>query len=449
MRFHRGLWAGACLLLALAGCSDDDKTIKDVGVYSPILTGISSDHEPAARGAANQLTAQVTNVNNLPLRYHWRVAAGVVTDSTSATATWTPPDSIGTYDVTVSIEADDGDKHFFKTLTVAMSVDNAFTRWTRSEAIKFDPAPTSGGGVLYAQYRDPVVKSSDAYRVDVPLGAPLQLTTSFFSVTSPSARADQVDIAFTAKKKSTDSTSIFLLPFAGGDTSMTRPLALRRTSQNKLATPRFAPVGTLAAYVTDSIDVGRSGGLTVVHYRNAADISSAPQPILSPSATDQFSVNSVFLRQPSWGPDVNADGKPDSMLVAGVMFVNTPFEETRALYIFSLADPAGATTAEEWLLGGKVETPDWSPDGHYVTFVLRNPGTNDRDIWIINRAAADISAAVRVTSGPADDSQPRFSADGNSIFFISNRVDRYGVTGINGTERRGTNVWSVSEFDRP
>jgi Tol biopolymer transport system component len=56
---------------------------------------------------------------------------------------------------------------------------------------------------------------------------------------------------------------------------------------------------------------------------------------------------------------------------------------------------------------------------------------------------------VRVTSGPADDSQPRFSADGNSIFFISNRVDRYGVTGVYGTERRGTNVWSVAHFDRP
>ncbi|HEU4764670.1 MAG TPA: hypothetical protein VFT93_03370, partial [Candidatus Eisenbacteria bacterium] len=103
----------------------------------------------------------------------------------------------------------------------------------------------------------------------------------------------------------------------------------------------------------------------------------------------------------------------------------------------------------QWLDGQLLETPDWSPDGQYVTFVKRNAGTNDRDIWIINRSAADISQAVRVTSGPADDSQPRFSADGNSIFFISNRVDRYGVTGVYGTERRGTNIWSVAHFDRP
>src|SRR5512132_600736 len=157
MRLHRGIWVGACLLLAAAGCGTDEKKINDTGVFSPILTGISSNHEPAARGAANLLTAQVTNVNNVPIRYHWRVEAGTLVDSTSATATWTPPNSIATYDVTVSIEADDGGKHFFKTMTVHMSVDNEFTRWTNTEAIKFDPAPTAGGGVLYAEYHNPTM----------------------------------------------------------------------------------------------------------------------------------------------------------------------------------------------------------------------------------------------------------------------------------------------------
>jgi Tol biopolymer transport system component len=54
-----------------------------------------------------------------------------------------------------------------------------------------------------------------------------------------------------------------------------------------------------------------------------------------------------------------------------------------------------------------------------------------------------------VTSGPADDSHPRFSADGNSIVFVSNRADRYGLNGIYSTERRGYNIWSVQRFDRP
>ena len=93
--------------------------------------------------------------------------------------------------------------------------------------------------------------------------------------------------------------------------------------------------------------------------------------------------------------------------------------------------------------------PDWSPDGAFVVFARKNIGTGDRDIWIISSAATDVSQAIRVTFGPADDSHPRFNDDGTEIFFISNRVDHYGLNGIYGTERRGTDVWSVTHFDKP
>lgn len=447
MRLHRGIWVGACLLLAAAGCGKDEPKINDNGVYSPILTGISSNHEPAARGAANLLTAQVTNVNGVPIRYHWSVEAGTLADSTSATATWTPPDSIATYDVTVSIEADDGGKHFFKTMTVQMSVDNEFTRWTNTEAIKFDPAPTTGGALLYAQFENPAIKTSNAYRVDAPLGPPVQLTTDFYSVTAPSASAGQTDIVFTARKKSTDSVSIYLLPFAGGDTSMTRLFELRRPSQTFLATPRFAWTGNTAAYVSDSTDLGAAGN-TVVHYRDASNLNVGPQPVVD-QTTSLVTGGMTYLGSPSWGQDSDNNGVPDSLMALGVDFPGTFAESVHGVFIFPISPPTGATVWQEWLVGAQIQTPSWSPDGQYVTFTMRNPGANDRDIWIINRSAADISQAVRVTSGPADDSQPRFSADGNSIFFISNRIDRYGVTGIYGTERRGTNIWSVSQFDRP
>lgn len=443
MRLHRGLWAGAFALLALVGCGKDNKTIKDTGVYSPILTGIASNHEPAARGTENLLTAQVTNVNDVPLRYHWSAAAGTLTDSTSATAKWTPPDSIGAYNVTVSIEADDGGKHFFRTMTVLMSVDNEYTRWTGTEAVKFDPAPTAGGSVLFAQYRDPIVKSSDAYRVDTPLGPAILLTTDFFSVGAPSANASQTDFAFTGRKNQTDSISIYLLPFAGGDTSMTRLFAARRPSQTFLASPRYAPVGTRLAYTSDSTEFG-AGANTQVYLRDGSDLNVGPVAALDPTVA-----GSTYLLNPSWGPDKNGDGTPDSIMMTAVDFPGTFFETRHGMYIVALTPPNAAQNYSQWLDGQFLETPDWSPDGQYVTFVKRNAGTNDRDIWIINRSAADISQAVRVTSGPADDSQPRFSADGNSIFFISNRVDRYGVTGVYGTERRGTNIWSVAHFDRP
>jgi len=444
MRLHRGVWAGVCLLLAAVGCSKDNKTIEDTGVYSPILTGIASNHEPAARGADNLLTAQVTNVNGLPLRYHWMVAAGTLAESTTASVHWTPPDSIGTYDVTVSIQADDGDKHFFKTLTVHMSVDNEYTRWTNDEAVKFDPAPVTGGGVLFAQFNDVIAKTSDAYRVDAPLASPLRLTTDFWSVTSPSPRADKVDFAFAARKKQTDSVALYILPFAGGDTSMTRLFELRRPSQTFLGTPRFSPEGTLLAYLSDSLNFA-SGGRTVAYYRDGGDLNVGPVPVIDPD----FSGFSTFLSDPAWGPDLDHNGIPDSLMVTAIDDKGTPLALARGIFIAAINPPTAPTTFTQWLDGVAFETPDWSPDGQYVVFVQRNPGTNDRDIWIINRGATDISQAVRVTSGPADDSQPRFSSDGNSIYFVSNRVDRYGVTGVTGTERRGTNIWSVAHFDRP
>ena len=69
--------------------------------------------------------------------------------------------------------------------------------------------------------------------------------------------------------------------------------------------------------------------------------------------------------------------------------------------------------------------------------------------WIINAAASDPSAEVQITFGPADDFHPRFSSDGSKIFFVSNRIDGYGANGFYDTERRGTNIWSVSRFDKP
>lgn len=441
------MWAGACLLLAVAGCGKDDKKITNGGVYSPIITGISSNHEPAARGAANQLTVQVTNVNGLPLTYHWSVEAGTLADSTSGTVTWTPPDSIGTYDVTASIEARDGDAYFFKTMTVHMSVDNEYTRWTHSDQVQFDPAPVPGGGVLYAGYRNVATRSSDAYRVDAPLGPPIQLTTNFFSVTSPTPRADKVDFAFRARKNSSDSAWIYLLPFAGGDTASARVFEATRTTQTQLQSARYAPVGNWLAYVTDSISSSQSGFLWRVHYRDASDLNVwAPYPTVdSTVSTNLF----TWLLNPSWGPDADHDGSPDSVMLQAIDFPGSFAESVNGTYFVPVVRPFGATTYNVWLSGAQIQTPDWSPDGQHVVFAMKNAGTNERDLWIINRAASDISEAVRITSGPADDSQPRFSADGNQIFFVSNRVDRYGVTGITGTERRGTNIWSVAQFDRP
>jgi Tol biopolymer transport system component len=445
MRLHRGVWAGACLLLALVGCSTGGSDeVKGHGVYSPVITGIASNNEPVARGVPNQLTVQVTNVNNLPLTYHWSVASGTVTDTTNVTATWTPLDSVAVYNVTVSIEAHDGEAYFFKTMTVAMSVDNQFIRWTKSEQIQQDPAPVPGGGVLFTEIHNTSTGSSDAYRVDLPQGLPIQLTTGFFSVGSPTPRSDRVEFGFAGKISSNTAVpTIYLLPFNGGDAANAIAIAAPNQNQTILRTPRFAPTGTRIAYVSDT---------TVIPYpkiwwRDANNLLTSPTSTVSTYSSETITSPLFFnvYLSPSWGRDITGEGNPDSILAVAA----DPFGNVTGLTKVSLPDTGNVWVDNPWLFSNQIQTPDWSPDGQYVAFAQKNAGTNERDIWIINAYSSDLSTAVRVTSGPADDSQPRFSEDSKRIFFVSNRVDHYGANGIQGIERRGRNIWSVAEFDKP
>src|SRR5262245_29880034 len=133
MNGQRGLWAGIFVLAILTGCSKD-KELNVEGAYTPVIVNLGSDMQPPVRGISNALTAVVENPRGYPIPYHWSAASGVLADSTTGTVHWTPPDSIGVYAVTVSIQAHDdlNNVDFFKTRTFQVRVDNDFTRWTRS-----------------------------------------------------------------------------------------------------------------------------------------------------------------------------------------------------------------------------------------------------------------------------------------------------------------------------
>ena len=444
MKFVRGLWAGAILLLAISGCSDDNGgDINDNGVYSPLITGISSSSEPAVRGMENQLTVLVTNVNNLPLTYHWSAADGGLLDSTAATVRWVAPPEIGTYPVTVAITAQDGDQAFFKQTTFQIYVENQYVRWTRSPEIQFDPAPTVAGGVVFAQFLNAVTGQSAAFSVDAPGLSAAQLTTGFFSVASPTLRADGTQLAFAGKVSSGDpGPSIWLLPGAGGDAAEAVPAALRSPEgtsqlQTLLGSARFARTGSWLLYNSDTTSVGNPRPW----YRDAFNLAQAPFRLLASAGTNAF-------YQPNWGPDTDQNGLPDSVVCPSYRLFGTPVQVGRGLYkLTTLANQAAP--AVSWLPDSSATETDWSPDGAHIVYAKVNQITSERDIWIINANSADPATAVRVTHGPADDSHPRFSADGSTIFFVSNRADRYGLNGVYNLERRGTNIWTVTRFDRP
>ncbi len=440
MTWMRGLWAGATLLLALSGCSEDgDDKVKGGGVYSPIITGIASNKEPAVRGVANELTVLVTNVNNYPITYHWSAGAGSLTDSIGATATWVAPNAIGIYPVTVSIEARDdaADVNFFKSTTFQVYVDNEYIRWTKSTEIQFDPAPTPSGGVLFSQFRNIATGETDAYNVpDLGL-SPERLTQNFFLARSPTMRFDGQQVAIAARKKSTDSLGIWVLPAAGGDTSAAIPGALVDASvgRSRIANPRYARAANWCLYNSDE-------GSAPNPKPWFGPFTAAPERLIV-----QGALATTTLWLPNWGPDGDGDDLPDSVVCQGFRFFGQSNQISTGLFKFPTRPPQDAGAA--WLTDLAATEPDWSPDGQHIIYTKPNPGTGERDIWIIHAASSDPSTAVRVTTGPADDSQPRFSHDGSSIYFVSNRADRYGLNGIYTTERRGTNIWSVSGFDRP
>ena len=200
--------------------------------------------------------------------------------------------------------------------------------------------------------------------------------------------------------------------------------------------------------MTDSTSSTLAGTLNI-HWRDAANLIVQPTAIIEQNVYAQSELPQYALTGASWGPDKDLDGDPDSIMVLSYGFYNTPSQTVNGIYVFATPDSGNVRAWDLWLSGAPIQDPDWSPDGTHVVFARKNAGTGDRDIWIINRASADLSGAVRVTSGPADDSQPRFSADGTQIFFVTNRVDKYGVGGLFQLERRGKNIWSVARFDLP
>jgi hypothetical protein len=452
MNRQRGLWAGIFILAILGGCSKD-KTLNVEGSYSPVIVNIASSVEPPVRGDVNALTVIVQNPRGYPLVYHWSAGAGVLTDSTAATAHWTPPDSIGTYPVTVSIQAHDdlNNVDFFKTRTFQVRVDNEFHRWTRSIAIQFDVEPPTAGKMYYSELRNTSTGESDIWALGTALGMPEQITHGFWQATSPTVQSDGSRVAFLGRKDIVEARpSLWQVPPSGGDTA-TASLLLRynqAATVQYISAPRFAPSGSMVAYSVDTIP--SNFFFPKPWMRDAANLNVPPVPIL-PSTTGAAGT-SVEQGNIYWNPAWSGTG--DSIVTESLVAFKSPSQSSRGFFKFSTAfTPPGAPNNPEpfspWLVDVRGEEPDWSPDGQHIVYARRLPGRTDRDIFIINAHASDPSSAVPVTTGPSDDFHPRFTSDGSTIFFVSNRADNYGANGFYDTERRGTNIWSVSRFDLP
>src|SRR5262245_9477846 len=83
-----------------------------------------------------------------------------------------------------------------------------------------------------------------------------------------------------------------------------------------------------------------------------------------------------------------------------------------------------AFTPDDLVRLKRLSDPQVSPDGHYVAYVVAETDLDaDRrrsDLWLIDLTAKD-PAPRRLTQNPANDSNPRWSADSKFIYFLSTR----------------------------
>ena len=83
-----------------------------------------------------------------------------------------------------------------------------------------------------------------------------------------------------------------------------------------------------------------------------------------------------------------------------------------------------AFTADDLVRMKRVSDPQVSPDGRYVAYAMSETDLDaDKrrtDLWLIDLTSKD-GTPRRITQNPANDSSPRWSADGKFIYFLSTR----------------------------
>ncbi len=71
--------------------------------------------------------------------------------------------------------------------------------------------------------------------------------------------------------------------------------------------------------------------------------------------------------------------------------------------------------------------PDWSRDGNYILYQVRNPATLDWDLWYLERSEGGAWEARPYLEIPEGQTEPKLSPDGRYVAYVSNESGRQEV----------------------
>jgi hypothetical protein len=218
------------------------------------------------------------------------------------------------------------------------------------------------------------------------------------------------------------------------NTDGSRQTRLLSAGDQSVSLPSWSPDGERIAY--------SQGDFVAFRFSEAPEDSQTDLYIMNADGTNPIQLTNAPGEEisPSWSPDgaklvyigssdgtralytINADGTGATQMAAGDGFVDDPVwspDGSQIAYVVDAniwvmnadgSDPARLTT------GGGYASPAWSPDSARIAFAH-----SGADGLVIRLMDADGANVTQLTDSAFRSATPVFSADGDSIFFSSDR----------------------------
>lgn len=229
----------------------------------------------------------------------------------------------------------------------------------------------------------------------------------------------------TAKDKSFN--QIWMVPADGGDPI---PMTSRESSASR---PRWSPDGKYLSFLAAKGEnakaqvwnLNRLGG-------EAIQVTAIKQGVSAYDWSPDGQRLMLVLKDPKPAEltkDTKDDKKPLPYVIDRIFFKedNEGYLDRRRdhLYIFTPGD-----TAATQITSGDYDDsgPRWSPDGKSIVFVSNRSGnpdlSYDSNLWIVQADIRDKGARIRqLTTNPVSDESPEWSPDGSSIAYVTTLDD--------------------------